>query len=246
MDNAQLVAHSRLQTLQRQLDILANNIANSATTGFKGRDMQFGEFLMPRAKSDGYRGDARTVSFVVDRGAPLDFSDGPVEHTGNATDIALRGQTLLAVKTPSGERYTRNGALGLNAKGEIVTSDGNPVLGSGGPIIVDPSDGKLEITPDGMIANRSGPLDRLKIVDVSDLSVLTNAGGNLYSAKTPLPATKSPEIAVGALEKSNVQPVMAMSRLLEVTRAYSALATSMQRLDDTQKNALERLATVPA
>jgi flagellar basal-body rod protein FlgF len=246
MDNAQLVAHSRLQTLQRQLDVLANNIANSATTGFKSRDMQFGEYLMPRAKSDLYRVDARTISFVMDRGATLDFTDGAVEYTGNATDIALRGQTLLAVKTPTGERYTRNGALGVNAKGEIVTSDGYAVMGSGGPIIADPSDGKLEITPDGMIGNRSGPLDRLKIVDVPDPSKLSNIGGNLFSTSAPLAASKTPEIAVGSIEKSNVQPVLAMSRLLEVTRAYTALTTSMQRLDDTQKNALERLATVPA
>lgn len=246
MDNAQLVAHSRLQTLQRQMDVLANNIANAATTGFKGRDMRFGEYLMQRAKSDTYRGDARSISFVMDKGASLDFSDGPIEHTGNATDIALRGKTLLAVKTPTGERYTRNGSLGINAKGEVVTSDGYPVIGSGGPIIADPSDGKLEITSDGMLANKSGPLDRLKIVDVPDVTTLSNAGANLYRSSSPLAASKSPEIAIASLEKSNVQPVLAMSRLLEVTRAYSTLTTSMQRLDDTQKNALERLATVPA
>ena len=246
MDNAQLVAHSRLQTLQRQMDVLANNIANAATTGFKGRDMQFGEYLMQRAKSDTYRGDARSISFVMDKGASLDFSDGPIEHTGNATDIALRGKTLLAVKTAAGERYTRNGSLGINAKGEVVTSDGYPVIGSGGPIIADPSDGKLEITSDGMLANKSGPLDRLKIVDVPDVTKLSNAGANLYSSSTPLAVSKTPEIAIASLEKSNVQTVLAMSRLLEVTRAYSTLTTSMQRLDDTQKNALERLANVPA
>jgi len=246
VDNAQLVAHSRLQTLQRQLDVLANNIANSGTTGFKSRGMQFSEYLMPKARADAFRGDARTISFVIDRGSSLDFTDGPIERTGNATDIALRGQTLLAVKTAGGERYTRNGSLATNAKGEIVTSDGHVVLGDGGPIIADPADGPLEITSNGTVGNRSGPLGKLKIVDVPNPSLLSNVGANLYSAKNPLTVAKNPQIAVGSVEKSNVQPVMAMSRLIEVTRAYSALTTSMQRLDETKKGALERLATIPA
>ncbi len=246
MDNAQLVGHSRLHVLQQQLDVLANNIANAATTGFKGRGMQFGEYLMPQAKTNAYRGDARSISFVVDRGAALDFTDGPLERTGNSNDIALRGSTLLAVKTKAGERYTRNGSLATNDKGEIVTSDGHVVLGAGGPIIADPADGPLEITTDGTVSNRSGPVGKLKLVDVPDPSQLTNIGANLFSASKPLSASKTPEIVVGALEKSNVQPVLAMSRLLEVTRAYSALANAMQRLGDTQKGALERLATVPS
>jgi flagellar basal-body rod protein FlgF len=246
MDNAQLVAHSRLQTLQRQLDVLANNIANAGTTGFKSRGMQFSEFLQPNAKSDSFKGAARSISFVIDRGATLDFTDGPIEHTGNATDIALRGPALLAVKTAAGERYTRNGSLATNTKGEIVTSDGHVVLGAGGAIIADPADGPLEITSDGTVGNHSGPIGKLKIVDVTDPTQLVNEGSNLYSAKSQLPASKTPLVSVGSIEKSNVQPVLAMSRLIEVTRAYSALATSMQRLDDTQKGALERLATVPA
>ena len=246
MDNAQLVAHSRLQTLQRQLDVLANNIANTGTTGFKSRGLQFSEFLQPNAKSDSFKGAARSISFVIDRGATLDFTDGPIEHTGAATDIALRGSTLLAVKTAAGERYTRNGSLGTNAKGEIVTSDGHVVLGAGGAIIADPADGPLEITPDGTVGNHSGPIGKLKIVDVTNPAQLVNEGSNLYSAKSPLAVSKDPLISVGSIEKSNVQPVLAMSRLIEVTRAYSALATSMQRLDDTQKGALERLASVPS
>jgi flagellar basal-body rod protein FlgF len=245
MDNAQLVAHSRLQTLQRQLDILANNVANANTTGFKSRGLQFSEYLQPHAKSDAFKGSARSISFVIDRGATLDFTQGASERTGNPTDIALNGQTLLAVKTPAGERYTRNGSLATNTKGEIVTSDGHLVLGASGPIVADPADGPLEITPDGTVSNRSGPLGTLKIMDVADPRQLVNEGANLYSSKSPLAVSKTPLITVGSLEKSNVQPILAMSRLIEVTRAYSTLVNSMQRLDDTQKGALDRLATVP-
>jgi flagellar basal-body rod protein FlgF len=245
MDNAQLVAHSRLQTLQRHLDILANNIANANTNGFKSRGMQFGEYLQPKAKSDAFSGSARSISFVIDRGATLDFTDGPLERTGSPTDIALRGQSLLAVKTASGERYTRNGSLATNMKGELVTSDGHVVLGSGGPIVADPADGPLEITPDGTVSNRSGPVGKLKIMDIADATQLANEGSNLYSSKTPLTVSKTPLITVGSLEKSNVQPILAMSRLIEVTRAYSTLVNSMQRLDDTQKGALDRLSSVP-
>jgi flagellar basal-body rod protein FlgF len=246
MDNAQLVAHSRLQALQRQLDVLSNNIANSSTTGFKARDMRFSEYVMPKAKSDGFSGAARAISFTMDGGMAPDFTDGAVERTGNTTDIALRGSTLLAVKTPQGERYTRNGSLMIDTKNQLVTSDGYPVLGDNGPILADPVDGPVEITSDGSVGNRGGSLGKLKLVDVPDPSKLSNIGANLFGSATPLAQSKAPTLVVGALEKSNVQPVLAMSRLVEVSRAYTAIATMMQKLDDTQKNALDRLSTVPA
>ena len=246
MENAQLVALSRQQTLQRQLDIVANNVANASTTGFKARGAKFAEYLMPTARFDAGSGESRKVSYVTEANSDLDFSEGAIEHTGSALDIALRGNLLLTVNTPAGTRYTRNGSLGLNAKQQLVTSDGYVVMGEGGPIQPDPADGPVEITADGTVGNRSGQIAKLKLVDVSDPRVLKNDGRNLYSSEKALTPAINPRIDVGALEKSNVTPVLEMSRLIDISRAYSNLAMMMQHLDDLKKNALDRLSTVPA
>ena len=245
MDNAQLVTLSRQTALLRQMDVLANNVANTSTTGFKARAVRFNEVLMQNARADAAPKNGRAVSFVIDQGAVLDFSEGSLERTNSPLDIALRGNELLAVRTSKGDRYTRNGALTINGKGQLATSDGAIVLGDGGPIIVDPSDGALSITSDGVVSSRSGPIGQLKIVEAKNPALLVNEGANLYSTKSALPVSKSPELIVGALEKSNVQPVLAMSKLIEINRTYASVVQTLQRLDDTKKSALERLSTIP-
>lgn len=245
MDNAQLVALSRQSALQRQFDLLANNIANTDTVGFKARGLRYEEFRMPNAKANEERGLARQISFVADKGTTLDLSDGALMRTGAPLDIALRGANLLAVKTSGGERYTRSGALSLNDQGQVVTADGYPVLGDGGPITPDPQSLPLAVTSDGMITGRDGPIAKLKIMRVADPAKLTNEGRNLYSSKVPLTLEQTPVVVTGALEKSNVEPVLAMSRLIAVNRAYTSLAGLMQKLDDKNGNAIERLAAIP-
>ncbi len=246
VDNAQLVALSHQSSLLRQIDILANNVSNASTTGFKSRGLKFQEYLVGKKRMDSWTKGESSVSFVTNQQALLDFTDGTTERTGNALDIAMRGKTLLAVKTPSGERYTRNGALTINGQGQLATSDGHVVLGDGGPITIDPADGALSITPDGVVSTKSGPVGKLKIVDVKDPTLLTNQGANLYAAKSPLPLALAPQLIPGALEKSNVSPVLAMSQLIEVNRAYASVAAALQRLDDTKRNAIERLSSIPA
>lgn len=245
MDNAQLVALSRQSALQRQFEQLANNIANADTVGFKSRGVRFEEFRMARAKADEERGLARQISFVADRGTTLDMSEGALMRTGAPLDIALRGQSLIAVRTASGERYTRSGALSLNDQGTLVTADGYPVLGDGGPITADPQSLPLSVTSDGVLTGRDGPIARIKLVKASDAKALVNEGRNLYSTKTPLPVDANAIVVPGALEKSNVEPVQAMSRLIAVNRAYASLVGLMQRLDEKSGAAIERLANVP-
>ena len=246
MDNSQLIALSHQSSLLRQIDILANNVSNASTTGFKSRGIKFQEYLVGKKRFDPWTKGEPSLSFVTAQQALLDFTDGSIEKTGNALDIALRGKNLLAVKTQAGERYTRNGSLTLNGKGQLVTSDGHVVLGEGGPITVDPADGAISISPDGIVSSKLGPISKLKIVDVKDPTGLTNQGANLYAAKSPLPQSPAPELVTGALEKSNVSPILAMSQLIEVNRAYASVAAALQRLDDTKRNALDRLSSVPA
>ncbi|MFM8700367.1 MAG: flagellar hook-basal body complex protein [Hyphomicrobiales bacterium] len=244
MENALLVGLSRQITLQRNLEVIANNVANMNTTGFKARTVNFEEFVSPTARADTLPRTNRRVSYVTDQGTDLDLSNGAVEQTGNPLDIALRENNLLAVQTESGFRYTRNGSLSLNEVGTLVTSDGERVLVGGGSITINPGTTGVSIAADGTIESADGPLGRLQIVEVTDPSQLNNLGANVYGSQTQLPVAILPKIIPGALERSNVQPILEMSRLIEVNRAYASLASMQQRLDETRRSAVERLATV--
>src|SRR6516225_7268231 len=129
MENALLVGLSRQMTLERQLDVISNNIANVNTNGYKSDQSLFEEFLRTGAHEDNFKRDDRRVSYVQDRGTYRDFSQGSMQETDNPLDVAIDGSGLLVVQAPGGERYTREGNLQINITGQLVTHDGYPVLG---------------------------------------------------------------------------------------------------------------------
>src|SRR5262245_23625288 len=129
MENTSLVGLSRQIALQRELDVVANNVANLNTTGFKADNVVFHEHLMPVARANQFRGSDRQLSFVQDRATWLDLAQGPVQQTGNPLDLAVSDNAFFTVQTPRGERYTRNGALHINNAGQLVTTEGLAVLG---------------------------------------------------------------------------------------------------------------------
>src|SRR5665647_3491293 len=153
MQNAILVGLSRQVALGRELDVVANNIAHINTTGYKADGSLFEEFLNSAART----GQSQShVSFVRDRGTWHDLTPGPIEQTGNPLNVAIDGTAFLVVQTARGERYTRNGALQINGTGELVTSDGNAVLGDAGPIVFQPTDHQVAISHDGTISVKEG------------------------------------------------------------------------------------------
>ena len=156
MENASLVGLSRQIALARELDVVANNIANLNTTGYKSDNVVFHEHLMPVARANHFRGGDRQLSFVQDRATWLDLGQGPVLQTGNPLDVAVSDNAFLTVQTPRGERYTRNGALQINSAGQLVTSEGLAVLGVNGPIVFQPNDRNVAISTDGTISVREG------------------------------------------------------------------------------------------
>src|SRR6202035_9142 len=125
MENALLVGLSRQTTLERQLNVLANNIANVNTTGYKADESLFEEYLRSGAHEDNFVGRDRAVSYVQDRGTFRDFSQGALEQTKNPLDLAVGGDGFLVVQTAAGERYTRDGGLQINRQGQLVTVAGN-------------------------------------------------------------------------------------------------------------------------
>jgi flagellar basal-body rod protein FlgF len=250
MDNALLVGLSRQVALQRELDVIANNLANINTNGFKGESVQFEEYLSSSARAATFPQADRRVSFVQDRQTIRDFSQGPIANTGSVLDVAISGDGFLVVDTPAGERYTRNGSLSKNATGELVTSEGYRVRGAQGAIQFDQNDTDILIARDGTISALNGKqiADRgkLRLVYFANPEKLSKEGLGLYSAagQTALAATPATAVVQGAVEKSNVQPVLEMSRMVEVTRAYTSLANLMNRTDELRRNAINKLADV--
>src|SRR6185312_8740123 len=151
MENALLVGLSRQMVLERQLDVVANNVANMNTTGFKADNSMFEQYLMPVARENRFQPSDRTVDFVNDRGTWRSLSQGAIQHTGNPLDVAINGDGYLSVQTAGGVRYTRNGSLQINAQGQLVTTDGSQVIGDSGPIVFQTTDHNVAITPDGRI-----------------------------------------------------------------------------------------------
>ncbi|RZK89125.1 MAG: flagellar basal-body rod protein FlgF [Methylobacterium sp.] len=245
MQNALLVGVSSQMALQRELDVIANNMANVSTTGFKGRSTRFEEYLMPTASADTFLGGDRRLSYVIDQGTALDLGQGAIEPDGNPTHVAIQGEAFFSVQTPQGVRFTRNGAFEVNAQGTLVTSDGYAVQGEGGPITVNPQETGLSIGPDGTVSTNLGVRGKVRLVTFANPQTLTNAGANLYeSSAQPQPAGIRGRLESGALEKSNVRPVLEMTRLMDVNRTYAMVSSVITRLDDLRGTAIRRLADV--
>jgi flagellar basal-body rod protein FlgF len=246
MENALLIGLSRQVALARELDVVANNIANVDTNGFKRRGLVFQEFLAPTARHEHFNGGRdRRLSYVWDRGTALSYSQGTMERTGNPLDVAIQGDALFVVRAgPGGERYTRNGSLGVNARGELVNSDGHAMLTDQGPLTLSSTETDLKIAPDGSITTSNGPRGRLRLAAAPNPQLLRNEGANLFSTATPLQAAqpRDARLAVGEIEKSNVKPVLEISRMIEISRAYQNVASLMQRTDEIRRGAIQRLA----
>ncbi len=254
MENALLVGLSRQMVLERQMDVVANNVANVNTNGFKADRSLFEEFLNSGAHEDNFARSDRRVSYVQDRGTFKDLSQGPTELTKNPLDVAIDGKGFLVVQTPAGERYTRDGGLQINNQGQLVTAAGDPVLGNAGPIVFQPTDHDVSIAADGNITVLEGinRIDavrgKLRVVSFADAQKLLKEGSNLYSAGTgvaPTPDAAS-KVKQGFVEKSNVNSVIEMAKMIDVTRTYTQIATLLQTQSDLHKSAIEKLADVPA
>ncbi|MHC2090259.1 flagellar basal-body rod protein FlgF [Methylobacterium sp. CM6244] len=245
MQNALFVGVSSQVALQRELDVIANNMANVSTTGFKGRSSRFQEYLMPVASADSFQRQDRRVSYVIDQGTALDLAQGPIEQTGNPLHVAVRGEAFLVVRTPTGDRYTRNGAFETDPQGNLVTSDGYAVQGEGGPIQINPQETGIAIGPDGTVSTNLGIRGRVRMVTFPNPQSLTNEGANLYSSQAaPVAAGVNGRLESGALERSNVRPVIEMTRLMDVNRTYTMVSGVISRLDELRGTAIRRLADV--
>ncbi|MHC5652874.1 flagellar basal-body rod protein FlgF [Stappia sp.] len=245
MENSLLIGLSRQAALRNQLNVVANNLANLNTNGFKAQRLLFEEYLMPVAEASNFEQPDRELSYVLDYGAASNFEPGDISLTGGTLDLALEGDGFLAVQTPDGERYTRAGSLHLDNTGQLVTADGLPVLGEGGPIVFDANETNLTFAKDGTISTSAGVKDTLRVVAFENYQYLKRIGDNLYSGENPQPAQQV-RVLQGAIEKSNVSGVVEVSRMIEITRSYTSISKMMQDGDDLLRKAIERLGSLQA
>jgi flagellar basal-body rod protein FlgF/flagellar basal-body rod protein FlgG len=256
MQNALLVGLSRQVALSRELDVVANNIANLNTNGFKADGALFEEYLSTSARAGGASAADTRVSFVRDRGTWHDMTKGPVEQTGNPLDLAIDGDGFFVVQTPRGERYTRAGALQIDAKGALVTPDGSPVVGSSGPITLQRTDHSVAVSNDGTVSVLEGPSTvdsprgKLRIVrfnKADELKLQKDGAGTFVAPSDVTPIQdKTSRVVQGAVEKSNVRGVVEITRMIEISRSYTQIAALLQQQNDQRTNAITKLADVPA
>lgn len=239
MDNSLLLGLQTQRVLQRRMDVTANNLANVATAGFKADALVFDEANTTRARADAA---PRDIRFVRDVALMRDMRQGPIAMTGNPLDVAIEGDGFFMVEGPSGPLFTRDGAFTLTGDGRLVTGDGRAVLNSGGaPIVFDPQGESPTIGRDGAIRVAGVEAGRLGVASFAAPGALSKVGDNLWDAQGQGQGEFEGVVLQGAIEGSNVRPVVELTRLIEISRAYQSAAKIVSGADELRKSAIERL-----
>jgi len=241
VENAAYVGLSRQMTLRRELDIVANNIANADTTGFKVEQLLLGAEIGERARNAFIRPG---VSFVLDNGIGRDYGQGALEQTGRNLDFAIEGEgAFFKLNDGAGEAYTRDGAFTLDPEGRLTTEGGAAVQGDGGEIILDRALGEPAVAADGTISQNGRSVGRLSIVRFDTLAALEKGGDGLYRNASNATAVEATDARVrqGMLEGSNVNPILEITNLIEIQRAYESVTRMIENTNDLSRRAVERL-----
>lgn len=243
MENSTYIALSRQSGLRRQMDMAANNIANMDTPGFKAQRLLFSQF-MAGSDTPGGRGE---VSMVIDQATVRDMAPGPLTGTDNQLDVAILGDGYLVVDTPAGPRYTRNGRLSVDTEGRLVDVNGYPVMDrQNRPITLPRFSEEVEITAAGEVTTDEGRAGTIRLVRFDNESAMAPLGGGLLvTNEVPKEAADS-TLAQGMLEQSNVQPIMEMTRLIEVSRSYKSVQKLIESEHERQRTAIRELGKAPS
>jgi flagellar basal-body rod protein FlgF len=243
MNGGLYTAFSGLRAQSEALDILANNLANANTTGFKEDKAFF--TLLDQSLNQPNKPDTMTtaISRSVSAHKALNPTGGSLAHTSRDLDVAIEGSGFLVVSTPQGIRYTRNGNMHLNAQAVLTTSEGFPVLGdSGTPITLGP--GNVKINQDGEVLLDNSKADRLKIVTFDNISALEKQGNSLFLSRSGQASETASDATVksGYLEESNVNPVTSMVQMVDIMRHFESIQKSVSLLmNDINSKAIEKL-----
>ncbi len=235
MENTLFIALSKQLAIRREMDVIANNLANTSSPGFKNEKMMFVEYL----KETGPRGK---VSLVQDIALARDLSEGVFKRTNNVLDLAIHGKGWFVVDTPQGERYTRNGHFRLNREGELVTTSGQRLMTtSGEPVVFTPGDIEIVIKGDGKVTAAGEDRGQLRVVTFENERRLEKVAGNLFRSDDAPDEKSEAEVVQGVIEESNVKPVIEITRMIKAMRSYQSAQSLVDREHDRQRKAIEKL-----
>ena len=234
MENTGYITVTRQSGLAREMQVVANNIANAATTGFRAEGVIFSEYIQPvengKSLSMG-QGNVRNTS----------FEQGGLSATGSSFDLAIEVDGYFLVQTPEGERLTRAGAFSPNAAGELVTYDGYPVLDAGGAPVFVPPNAAIAVSADGTLSADGNPLGQIGLVQPTDAKDMVREDGVMFRADSGFEPAENARILQGFVEKSNVNPIGELARMIEVQRAYEMGQNFLQREDERVRAAVKAL-----
>lgn len=235
MENAVYATLARQSGLEREMQAIAHNLANLATTGYRREGLVFAEHV--RAV-DG--GPALSLAHANARWTGL--LPGAQAATGGSFDFAIDGAGFFLVETPAGERLTRAGRFSPDAAGELVTADGHRLLDEGGgPVFVPPTARAVTLAIDGTLAADGVPLARIGLWEPVDPTRLDREAGTLFAAPGGVRPAEGGTLHQGFLEESNVVAVTEVARMIEVSRAYELGQGFLAREDDRQRAVIRTL-----
>jgi len=236
MENSLYIGLSGQVTLQAQMDLVAQNIANINTPGYRGQNGVFQEYLSKP------RGMDTSMSMSYDYGQFQVSDAGPVKVTGNPLDVALVGPGFMGIQTPEGIQYTRAGNFMLDAQGRVINARGMAVASAGGGDLVVPTDAQnIYIDHRGVISTDDGEVGQIMVMEFPNEQILEPAGNGLYIAEEGGAIAANTKVMQGKLEGSNVQGVLEMTRMIDVSREYQMMQRLMQNEHERIRGAIQRL-----
>lgn len=244
MDSPGYIVLSRLVGQLRANAVTANNIANADTPAFRSARPVFATVL-ERQQASGLPSGARMVSYSQDRATWRDERAGPLSTTGNPLDIAISApEGFFVIDTPRGERYTRAGRFVLDNQGQVVDQQGNTVQGANGrPLRVAPGDSRIDVLGDGTLRTENGDAGQFRIVRFDDAQRLSQEGDQLMTAPDTMPARRvdAPGLVQGAVEGSNVRPILEITRMTEELREFQFTTQMAEKEGERLGTAVERI-----
>lgn len=244
MDNTNYIALSRQMALWKQMDIVSNNMANMNTSGYKQDDALFTSYMVQTPQATGI--GRAPLYFTQDYGSFQNFAEGALETTGNTFDVAIKGDGFFCVETQAGERYTRKGQFSLDSEGKIVTNEGAVVLSENNtPFFIAPGETEVVITENGDVITENGIIGRLKIASFEDNQKLLKTAGTMFentAGNTMAVGAENVKIAQGVIEKSNVNAIEEMTKLIKIQRSYEYVQQMIDEEHDRISNTISTYA----
>jgi flagellar basal-body rod protein FlgF len=243
VNNGIYTAYSGMQAQLDALEILSNNLANLNTTGFKEENAFFTCLKQSMDGSQGSGNLNETINQSVQTRGALNISGGSLTPTNRDLDIAIAGNGFLAIETPRGIRYTRNGSLHQNAQSVLATSEGFPVMGDNNQAI-SLGPGKIQIGADGTVSMDGAQVGRIKVVEFDDLSTLQKEGNSLFVSHATATAERGSDATIrsGYLEQSNVNAVSSMVKMVDILRHFESIKKSVDLImNDINTKSIDKL-----